>query len=141
MFQKCWRSFVYTMGIVAIILTVISLFFPNAIRSSTWHFAVCTLIPVHCFSFFTFELKLFSRYIWIRRTIVIFFSVFFMITASILFDHLKLEFNRLLIVYGIAALCVIVISVFFYYVGDKIEEKNLKAINQKLADKNTENDK
>ncbi len=139
MVRKYWTSFIQAMGLFAVIFTILSLLFFDATQVRHFHMAVCIVVPVHLFSFFTFELKLFSRHLWIRRAIVIFFSILIMIAVYFAFGYLRLEFNRYLMAFGVGILIFVVLTVFAYYVGDKIEEQNLKAINQKLADKITKN--
>ena len=138
MFRNCWRSFMYSMGLVAIIFIIFSLVFPESIRIKHLYHMVCILIPVDLFSFFTFELKLFSKHIWIRRTIVIAFSILVMFVSGYIFGSIRLEFKSL-IVYCIAALLCIMVTVFAYYVADKIEQRDLNLINQKLNEKNKGN--
>ena len=136
MFGKCVRSFMEQMGILAIIFTFLSLIFPDKIQIRLWYFAVCIVVPIHLFGFFTFQLRLFSSRIWIRRTIVISFSVFVMTVMEYIFGYFRLEFDYL-IVSCIAILLFIIWAVFAYYVADKIEQQNLKLINQKLDEKNS----
>ena len=138
MFRNYWRSFMYSMVLVAIIFIIFSLVFPESIRIKHLYHMVCILIPVDLFSFFTFELKLFSKHIWIRRTIVIAFSLLILFASGYIFGSLHLAFKSL-IIYSIAALLCIMVTVFAYYVADKIEQQNLKLINQKLSEKNTSN--
>lgn len=135
MFGKCVRSFMEQMGILAFIFTFLSLIFPDKIQPKLWYFAVCIVVPIHFFGFFTFQLRLFSSRIWVRRMIVISFSIFIMIAMNYLFGYFRLEFDYL-IVLGIALLFFIIWAVFAYYVADKIEQQNLKLINQKLDEKN-----
>ena len=138
MFRNCWRSFMYSMGLVAIIFIICSLVFPENIRIKHLYHMVCMLIPAHLFSFFTFELKLFSKHIWIRRTIVIAFNLLVLFVIGYTFGSIRLEFKSL-IVYCIAALISTMVIVFAYYVADKIEQRNLNLINQKLSEKNKGN--
>ena len=138
MFRNYWRSFMYSMGLVAIIFIIFSLVFPESIRIKDLYLMVCILIPSHLFSFFTFELKLFSKHIWIRRTIVIAFSLLVLFVNGYTFGSIRLEFKSL-IVYCIAALICTMVIVFAYYVADKIEQRNLNLINQKLGEKNKDN--
>ena len=138
MFRNCWRYFMYSMGLVAIIFIIFSLIFPESIRIKHLYHMVCILIPVNLFSFFTFELKLFSKHIWIRRTIVIAFSLLVLLAIEYISGSIKFEFKSL-VVYGIVSLGFIITTVFIFYVADKIEEQNLKLINQKLGEKNTSN--
>ena len=138
MFRNCWRSFMYSMGLVAIIFIIFSLVFPASIRIKHLYHMVCILIPSHLFSFFTFELKLFSKHIWIRRTIVIAFSLLVLFVGGYIFGSTRFELKSL-IVYCIAALICTMVIVFAYYVADKIEQRTLNLINQKLSEKNKGN--
>jgi hypothetical protein len=99
---------------------------------------MCAVIPPYFFNFFTFHLKLFSKRLWIRRAIAITFNGIVILATSYLFGYLRFEINSL-INYGITILVFIVLTVFIYYVEDKIEQQNLKLINQKLSEKNTSN--
>lgn len=138
MFRNYWLSFMYSMGLVAIIFIIFSLVSPESIRIKDLYQMVCMLIPTHLFSFFTFELKLFSKHIWIRRTIVIAFSILVLFVSGYIFGSIRFEFMSL-IVYCIAALICTMVIVFAYYVADKIEQRNLNLINQKLCEKNKGN--
>lgn len=138
MFRNCWRSLMYSMGLTAIFFIIISLAFPESIKINHLYHMVCTLIPVHFFSFFTMSLKLFSKRIWIRRGIIIAFSVITLFVTGYAFGFLQFEFDRL-IVYGIVSFGCIITTIFMFYIADKIVEKNLKLINQKLSEKNTSN--
>ena len=138
MFRNCWRSLMYSMGLAAIVFIIFSLVFPESIRINYLYHMVCSLIPVHLFSFFTMSLKLFSKRIWIRRGIIVAFSVITLFVTGYAFGFLQFEFDRL-IVYGIVSLGCIITTIFAFYVADKIEEQNLKLINQKLSEKNKSN--
>ena len=138
MFRNCWRSFMYSMGLVAIIFIIFSLVFPESIRIKDLYLMVCILIPSHLFSFFTFELKLFSKHIWIRRMVVIAFSLLVLFVGGYIFGSTRFELKSL-VVYCIAALIFTMVIVFAYYVADKIEQRNLNLINQKLSEKNKGN--
>ena len=138
MFRKYWRSFMYSMGLVAIIFIIFSLIFPESIRIKHLYHMVCILIPVNLFSFFTFELKLFSKHIWIRRMVVIAFSLLVLFVGGYIFGSTRFELKSL-VVYCIVALIVTMVIVFAYYVADKIEQRNLNLINQKLSEKNKGN--
>ena len=138
MFRNCWRSFMYSMGLVAIIFIIFSLVFPESIRIKHLYHMVCILIPVNLFSFFTFELKLFSKHIWIRRMVVIAFSLLVLFVGGYIFGSTRFELKSL-VVYCIVALIVTMVIVFAYYVADKIEQRNLNLINQKLSEKNKGN--
>ena len=138
MFRNCWRYFMYSMGLVAIIFIIFSLVFPESIRIKDLYHMVCILIPSHLFSFFTFELKLFSKHIWIRRMVVIAFSLLVLFVGGYIFGSTRFELKSL-VVYCIAALIFTMVIVFAYYVADKIEQRNLNLINQKLSEKNKGN--
>ena len=138
MFRNYWRSFMYSMGLVAIIFIIFSLVFPESIRIKHLYHMVCILIPSHLFSFFTFELKLFSKHIWIRRMVVIAFSLLVLFVGGYIFGSTRFELKSL-VVYCIAALISTMVIVFVYYVADKIEQRNLNLINQKLSEKNKGN--
>ena len=138
MSRNYWHSFVYSMGLVAIIFIIFSLVFPESIRIKDLYYMVCILIPSHLFSFFTFELKLFSKHIWIRRMIVIAFSLLVLFVDGYIFGSIRFELKSL-IVYCIVALIFTMDIVFAYYVADKIEQRNLNLINQKLSEKNKGN--
>ena len=66
------------------------------------------------------------------------FNGIVILATSYLFGYLRFEINSL-INYGITILVFIVLTVFIYYVADKIEQQNLKLINQKLSEKNKGN--
>ena len=138
MFRNYWRSFMYSMGLVAIIFIIFSLVFPESIRIKHLYHMVCILIPVNLFSFFTFELKLFSKHIWIRRMVVIVFSLLVLFVGGYIFGSTRFELKSL-VVYCIVALIFTMVIVFAYYVADKIEQRNLNLINQKLSEKNKGN--
>jgi len=135
MFKNYYRSFIYTMGLVSIIFIIVSLVWLD-ISIRHLYLMVGVTIPTHLFTYLTFELKLFSENIWIRRTVVIIFSLLVMFVSGYIFGSLRWKFKSVIIYCVIALLCVIV-SVFAYYVADKIEQRNLKLINQKLGEENT----
>ena len=138
MFGKCVRSLIGQMGIIAIIFTVLTLSLPDKIQIRHWYFMICITASCHLFEFFTFQLKLFSSRIWVRRTIVLSFFVLVILVMDFLFGYFRFEFD-FLITFGILILINIVLVTFAYYVCDKIEQQNLKLINQKLAKKNKDN--
>ncbi len=138
MLKKYYRSFIYTIGVVSILFIILSLIWSDAINLRHLYHMIGVVIPVHLFSFFTFELRLFSKRIWIRRTIVIAFSLLVLFASGYISGSLHLKFKSL-IIYCFAALLCIMVTVFAYYVADKIEQQNLKLINQKLSEKNTSN--
>ena len=138
MFGKCVRSLIEQMGIIAILFTILSLLFPDKIQLRLWYFAVCITVPNHLFSFFTFQLKLFSSHIWIRRTIVMSFYVLVIFVMEFIFGYFRFEFV-FLIVLGVVMLLCIIWAVVAFYVTDTIEQQILKLINQEIDEKNTTN--
>lgn len=138
MFKSYWHSFLEVMGMVAILFTVMSLIFPDAIQIRFLYLLVCLIVPDHLFEFFTFRLKLFSSRLWVRRIIVMSFASLMMVLVNYIFGYFRFEFDSL-ITFGILILINIVLVTFAYYVCDKIEQQNLKLINQKLANKNKDN--
>lgn len=134
MFKKCTRHFMESMGLLAIMFTILSLIFRDVMQIRFFHLAVCVLVPVHLFSFFTFQLKLFSQRLWVRRTVVIVFDICVILAMNALFGFVRLEANYMILI-GVSLVVFILLSVFAYYVADKIEQRNLEWINQRLADK------
>lgn len=134
MFKKCTRHFIESMGLLAIMFTILSLIFRDAMQIRFFHLAVCVLVPVHLFSFFTFQLKLFSQRLWVRRTVVIVFDICVILAMNALFGFVRLEADYMILI-GVSLVLFILLSVFAYYVADKIEQRNLEWINQRLADK------
>ena len=135
MFKKCFRSFLESMGMLAMIFTVLSLILPDVMQIRFLYLLVCITAPIHLFSFFVFQLNLFSNRLWVRRVIVITFSVCVMLAINMLFGYPRFAVDSL-ILYGVEMLLFILLSIFVYYVADKIEQRNLELINQKLASRN-----
>jgi cell division protein FtsW (lipid II flippase) len=92
------------------------------------------------FAFFTFELRLFSKHLWVRRAITICFSVIDIITVLWVFNYARLK-EKLWVYLAIILPVIVLFTVFVYYVADKIEKRNLAAINQKLASGNMDANK
>lgn len=134
MFKKCTRYFIESMGLLAIMFTILSLIFRDVMQIRFFHLAVCVLVPVHLFSFFTFQLKLFSQRLWVRRTVVIVFDICVILAMNALFGFVRLETDYMILI-GVSLVLFILLGVFAYYVADKIEQRNLEWINQRLADK------
>lgn len=134
MFKKYARRFIESMGLLAIMFTILSLIFRDVMQIRFFHLAVCVLVPVHLFSFFTFQLKLFSQRLWVRRTVVIVFDICVILAMNALFGFVRLEADYMILI-GVSLVLFILLSVFAYYVADKIEQRNLEWINQRLADK------
>ena len=135
--KKYWDSFVKMMGYCAILFTVLSLVFSQIVQVKYLHMMLAVAIPIHMFSFFTFELRLFSRHLWIRRFIAIGFSMFTMIFVNLTFNGFRPS-RELLIALGVLLALYIPFMVLIYYILDKIEKRNLEIINQKLADENAQ---
>ena len=134
MYKKSIRSYFEIIGFLAIAFMVMSFAVSYSARMKIFYYMVCVTTPSHFFSFFTFELGLFSRRIWVRRAVVMAFIALVMITVTYLFGYLRPELHSL-ILYGITVLLFIGTTVFAYYVGDRIERKNLNLINRKLSEK------
>lgn len=130
MYKKCIRSYFQAIGFLTIVFMVMSFAVPYSARMKIFYYMMCVLTPSHFFSFFTFELGLFSKRIWVRRAVVMAFIALVMITVG----YLRPELHSL-ISYGITVLAFIGTTVFAYYVGDRIERKNLNLINRKLSEK------
>ena len=135
--KKYWDSFVKMMGYCAILFTVLSLAFSQIVQVKYLHMMLAVAIPIHLFSFFTFELKLFSRHLWVRRFIVIGFSMLTMVVVNLVFNSFRPS-RELLIALGILLALYIPLMVLIYYISDKIEKRNLELINQRLADENVQ---
>ena len=133
--RKYWDSFIKMTGLCAIFITIFSLAFPQIVQIKYFHLMLAVAIPIHLFSFFTFELRLFSRHLWIRRFIAIGFSMFTMIFVNLAFNRFRPS-RELLIALGVLLALYIPLMVLIYYILDKIEKRNLELINQKLADEN-----
>ena len=135
--KKYWNGVIDMMGYIAIIYLAISLIFSTAIDSKDMLWG--TLIGAFCYTtaFFTFELRLFSKNLWVRRSIVITVSVIFVVTVNLLSQDLT---KSLLLAIGVSAAVIVVMSVLLYYITDKIEQRRLEAINKKLAQNQKEND-
>ena len=136
MFKKMWFSFSQSLALVILILLLVSLMLPQIIQAKILWYMVCILAPINVFGFFTFELKLFSKHIWVRRAIVITFSVINFSIVNILFGWLKWGDTEKWVRHGVLLAVMVCLDVFAYYVADKIEKRNLAAINQKLANGN-----
>ena len=70
--------------------------------------------------------------------VVIAFSLLVLFVGGYIFGCTRFELKSL-VVYCIVALIVTMVIVFAYYVADKIEQRNLNLINQKLSEKNKGN--
>ena len=140
MFKKWWNSFCYSLGLSTLLSLLISLSASNT-QIKVLYVVLCILLPVHTFDFFTFELKLFSKHVWVRRAITICFSVFTVITVCALFSYTHLNDSWFWISFAILLPIMVLSMVFAYYVADKIEKRNLAAINQKLANGNMDTNK
>ena len=133
--RKYWDSFIKMMGLCAIFITIFSLAFPQIVQIKYFHLMLAVTTPIHLFSFFTFELRLFSRHLWVRRFIAIGFSMLTMIVANLVFNSFRPS-RELLIALGVLLALYIPLMILIYYISDKIEKRNLELINQRLADEN-----
>ena len=136
--RKLGSGFMQAMGVAATAFLVLSLIFPNGAHIKVFYYIVSLEIPVWLFAFLTFELKLFSKKLWVRRTIVVTFGLVHMIVMAILFGYLQWDSKRL-IAFGITIAGYVVIEIFAFYVIDTVQKRNLEDINQKLAEQNKEN--
>lgn len=131
--RKFMNSFMYGMGVIGLINLFLSLVF-DGYSISAMQMSFCLAIAIEIFAFFTFELKLFSRHLWVRRGIVMFVSFCFAVGALFAFGILNFEnWQKKLLFLVIPVFALVFLGlIFFYYVSDKIEKRNLEAINQKL---------
>ena len=95
------------------------------------------LISFSAFDIIKIQYQLFSKHIWIRRTVVIAFAIVDMFFNSYLFGYFQ-PTKKHYTIYGIAMFAYVLYLIFIYYLSDKIEKKNLEAINKKLQDNNEE---
>ena len=131
--RKFWDSFLKAIGEIALCFTAFSLVFPTIIQVQDLYLMLAVVIPIHLFSFLTFELRLFSRHLWVRRFITIGFSMLTMAAVNLMFNRFRPS-RELLIALGVLLALYIPLMVFIYYISDKIEKRNLELINQRLAD-------
>ncbi len=127
--KRYWNSLLDLMGFIAIVILAFSLISPGKVNIRTMQSAACLGIVVHSVSFFIFELKLFSKRLWVRRGIAIFAAVIILVVHNLLFYDVT---KRLLIALGIGTGALIIVSILAYYIIDKIEERRLEAINKIL---------
>jgi hypothetical protein len=139
MFKKWWNSFCYSFGLSTLLTLLVSLSVPH-INIKALYASLCIILPYHVFAFFTFELRLFSKHLWVRRAITICFSVIDIITVLWVFNYARLK-EKLWVYLAIILPVIVLFTVFVYYVSDKIEKRNLAAINQKLASGNMDANK
>ena len=130
MFKKWWNSFCYSLGLSTLLSLLISLIASNT-QIKVVYVVLCVLLPTHIFNFFTFELKLFSKHIWVRRAITIGFSILIIITVCALFSGRWFSISL-----AILLSIMVLLTIFAYYISDKIEKRNLDAINRELANRN-----
>ncbi len=134
MWKKYWNSLMYGLGLTSLICVGLSFLFPSAFDVKYMQVCMCIVIFIHGFGFLTYDLRLFSKYIWVRRAIVILFSIVVLISANIAFGTISRDPKKFWLVVGFIVGAEVIVSVFLYYVSDKIEKRNLDAINKKLAD-------
>ena len=139
MFKKWWISFCYMFGLSTLLSLLVSLI-TSYTNIKVLYVSLCILLPYHVFAFFTLELKLFSKHLWVRRAITICFTVIDIIIVLVLFNYTHLKEN-FWIYLAILLPITVLLMVFTYYVADKIEKRNLAAINQKLASGNMDANK
>ena len=109
------------MGVVSILFIILSLIWSDAINIKHLYHMISVVIPVHLFSFFTFA-----------------FGLLVLFVVGYIFGSTRFELKSS-VVYCIAALIFTMVIVFAYYVADKIEQRNLNLINQKLSENNKGN--
>ena len=131
-FKKWWISFCQAMTLSLLLALLVSLISVN-IQIKLFHYILCILLPTHVFNFFTFEMRLFSKHLWVRRAISMCFSVVTILTISTLFGYMRWNDKRDWLIYGISLSIMLLVWVFTYYVLDKIEKRKLDAINPWLA--------
>lgn len=140
MFKKWWNSFCQAITLAMFLGLVVCLILPNP-QIKLLYYMFCLIASTQVFDFFTFELQLFSKHLWVRRAIAMCFSVVNILTSSTLFGYMCWNDKRDWLIYGITLPITVLLMVFAYYVGDKIEKRNLAAINQKLANGNMDANK
>ena len=134
MFRRYLNSLLNAMGVLMLIILFLSIVSPENVNTWVLQYGACICIPVHLFSFLTFEFKLFSDLIWVRRTIVMIFSALVIATMSWIFGFLQLGLSKYVVVLVVGIGISVILSVFSYYVTDKMEKKHLEEINQKLSE-------
>ena len=140
MFKKWWNSFCQAITLAMFLGLVVCLILPN-LQIKLLYYMFCLTASTQVFYFFTFELQLFSKHLWVRRAIAMCFSVVNILTSSTLFGYMCWNDKRDWLIYGITLPITVLLMVFTYYVADKIEKRNLVAINQKLANGNMDANK
>ena len=136
--RKLRSAFIQAMGFAATLFLILSLIVPQAAQIKLFYYLVSFEVPVYLFNFLTFELKLFSKKLWVRRMIVITFDFLCVIAMAILFGYLRWE-HKYVLAYGVAIVVGVAMDIFLFYVADVIEKRNLEAINQKLEEQRKEN--
>ena len=134
MFRRYFNSLLNAMGILLLTILFLSVISPRNVDIWVLQYGACIGIPVHLFSYLTFELKLFSRILWVRRTIVMIFGALTMATMSWVFGFFQLGLKKYVVVLTVGIGISVILSVFSYYVADKKEKKYLEEINKKLSE-------
>ncbi len=134
MFRRYLNSLFNAMGILTLIILFLSIVSHQNVNIWALQYGACICIPVHLFSFLTFEFKLFSDLIWVRRTIVMIFRALVIVTVSWLFGFLQLGLSKYMIILVVGLGISSILAGFAYYVTDKMEKKYLKEINKKLSE-------
>ena len=132
MFKKWWISFCQAMTLSLLLGLLVSLISVN-IQVKFFYYVWCLVLTTHVFRFFTFELRLFSKHLWVRRGISICFSDVSILTLAFLFGYVSLSDKRTWMVYGITLIIVVLLEVFLYCILDKGKKQNSDAITQGLA--------
>lgn len=140
MFKKWWFYFCQAITLSMLLGLLTCLILPN-LQIKLLYYILCVAASTQVFYFFTFELRLFSKHLWVRRAIAMCFSVVNILTSSTLFGYMQWNDKRDWMIYGISLSVMLLVLVFSYYVLDKIEKRNLDAINQKLATGNMDTNK
>ena len=131
-FKKWWISFCQAMTLSLLLGLLVSLISVN-IQVKFFYYMWCLVLTTHVFSFFTFELRLFSKHLWVRRVISLCFCSVSILTFAFLFGYVSLSDKRTWMVYGITLIIVVLLEVFLYCILDKIQKRNVDAINQGIA--------
>ena len=134
MFRRYLNSLLNAMGVLMLIILFLSIVFPENVNTWVLQYGACICIPVHLFSFLTFEFKLFSDILWVRRTIVMIFSALVIATMSWIFGFFRLGLSKYVVVLVVGIGISVILSVFSCYITDKMEKKYLEEINKKLSE-------
>ena len=134
MFRRYLNSLLNAMGVLLLTILLLSVVSPKNVDIWVLQYGACIGIPVHLFSFLTFEFKLFSAILWVRRTIVMIFSALVIATMSWIFGFFQLGLSKYVVVLVVGIGISVILSFFSCYVTDKMEKKYLEEINKKLSE-------